>query len=81
MLVKWSKASRKPPGWSGLEHTSCAQGLREWGSFSLEQGWFWGASEQLPCTCAWSFSWTPCCRQSCLLLFQLLSWTSWSEGT
>lgn len=65
-LMKWSKASREPPGRSGLEHTSHAQRLRERGSFSLEKGRFREDSEQPPSTCAWSFS---CCRQSRLLLF------------
>lgn len=50
-LMKRSKASREPPGQSGLEHTSCLRRLREWGSFSLEKGRFWGASEQLPSAC------------------------------
>lgn len=51
VLLKWSKSSKEPPRRSGLEHTSHVQRLREWCSFSLEKGRFWGPSEQPPSTC------------------------------
>lgn len=40
--INWSKVSRGPSKWSGLEHLCCEERLRGLGLHSLERSWLWG---------------------------------------